>query len=236
VTPTGENGSSRRVRVAVVDSGVHAQHPHLEGCIAGGIGIDDRGREHSDYVDRLGHGTAIAAAIHEKAPDARIFAVKVFDRTLSTTMTGLIAGIDWAIRHDMDVVNLSLGTAKAEHQQALADVVARAAERNAVIVAARDDGGVRWLPGSLRGVLSVQVDPECPRDRYRVADIDGQIVFRASGFPRPIDGLPPERNLSGISFAVANVAAFAARALESAPGATVDDLVRRLSDERVTRA
>jgi subtilisin family serine protease len=140
-------------------------------------------------------------------------------------MTGLVAGIDWAIRSGMDVVNLSLGTAKAEHQPLLADVVSRARERSVVIVAARDDGGVRWLPGSLAGVLPVQLDSDCPRDRYRVADVDGVTVFRASGFPRPIDGLPPERNLSGISFAVANMTGFVALALASASATTVEDVI-----------
>ena len=116
-------------RVAVVDSGVHVQHPHIAGRIAGGVAIDERGGEHADFVDRLGHGTAIAAAILEKAPDAEIHAVKVFDRTLSTTIAGLVAGIDWAIRSGMRVVNLSLGTAKVEHEALLAGVVARARER-----------------------------------------------------------------------------------------------------------
>ena len=75
---------------------------------------------------------------------------------------------------------------------------------------------MRWLPGSLPGVVSVQLDWNCPRDEYRVADVDGVTVFRASGFPRPIPGVPPERNLNGISFAVANMTGFVARALQAA--------------------
>ena len=217
----------RPVRVAIVDSGVHIEHPHIEGHIAGGVAIDDHGREQAGYIDRLGHGTAVAAAIREKAPDAQLYAVKVFDRTLSTTMTGLVAGIDWAIRSGIDVVNLSLGTSRAEHEAALSAVVARARAAGTIIVAARSDGGVRWLPGSLPGVLPVELDPKCPRDRFVAIDIDGVVVFRASGFPRPIEGMPPERNLNGISFAVANMTGFVARALESAP-ATLGELVRTL--------
>jgi hypothetical protein len=37
---------------------------------------------------------------------------------------------------------------------------------------------------------------------------------RASGFPRPIPGVPPERNLKGLSFAVANATGLLAVALE----------------------
>ena len=31
-----------------------------------------------------------------------------------------------------------------------------------------------------------------------------RLIARASGYPRPIPGVAPERNLKGISFAVAN--------------------------------
>ena len=67
--------------VAVVDSGVNVPHPHLP-AVAGGTAFDVEGRQHDDYTDRLGHGTAVASAIHEKAPDADIYAVKVFDDRL----------------------------------------------------------------------------------------------------------------------------------------------------------
>ncbi|HMA22912.1 MAG TPA: hypothetical protein VKP00_02930, partial [Gemmatimonadaceae bacterium] len=39
--------------------------------------------------------------------------------------------------------------------------------------------------------------------------------FSASPYPRPIPGVPQERNLAGVSFAVANVTGFLARAIES---------------------
>ena len=55
----------------------------------------------------------------------------------------------------------------------------------------------------------------CDRNRYRVQETGGGIAFLASGYPRPAPGIPRERNLQGISFAVANMSGFAARALES---------------------
>ena len=41
--------------------------------------------------------------------------------------------------------------------------------------------------------------------------------FRASGFPRPIPGVPPEKNLKGLSFAVANVTGIVARIIADGP-------------------
>jgi hypothetical protein len=80
------------------------------------------------------------------------------------------------------------------------------------LIAAYEDSGVRWLPGSIAGVVPVVLDWDCPRDEYRTSPLpDGRTLYHASGFPRPIPGVAPERNLKGISFAVANVTGLLAR-------------------------
>jgi subtilisin family serine protease len=222
-----------KVRVAVIDSGVYATHPHVGG-VAGGIAIDDHGRLHADYLDRLGHGTAVTAAIKEKAPEAELYAVKVFDRVLSTSIMTLVAAIDWAASAGIQLANLSLGTARLEHEGALRAAIERAGERGLTIVAARDDAGVRWLPGSLPGVVPVQLDWSCPRDAYRVVDIGGTSVFRGSGFARPIDGVSPDRNLNGISFAVANITGLIARCQHETPDAALPAVIARLAAEAMS--
>ena len=192
---------SRIVRVAVIDSGVHASHPHVGG-VAGGVGINADGSEHDDYVDRLGHGTAVTAVIREKAPAAEIFIIKVFDRELAATGIALVAACRRAIRERVDIVNLSLGTTNPEHAAALSEVIAELKHTGALIVAAGEQEGVRWLPGSLEGVCSVTLDWSLDRNEIRST---GPMSYGASGYPRPIPGLPVERNLKGLSFAVANV-------------------------------
>ncbi len=204
------------VRIAVIDSGVHAAHPHING-VAGGVAIAPDDREHPDYTDRLGHGTAVTAVIREKAPAAEIFAVKIFHETLSAPVELLVRAIDWCIASRMHVVNLSLGTANPAHEPLLRATVERVRAAGMILVAAHEDLGVRWLPGSLPGALPVVLDWDCPRDEYRTTPLpDGRALYHASGFPRPIPGLPPERNLKGVSFAVANVTGLLGRAILSA--------------------
>jgi subtilisin family serine protease len=149
--------TGRGVRVAVIDSGVTAAHPHVPG-VAAAVGFDRDGRQLDEAADRLGHGTAVAAAIREKAPAAELLVARVFDRELRT--------------HD----------------------------------------GTRWLPGALPGVVAVTLDWTLPRESCVIEWLeDGGADARASGYPRPIPGVPPEKNLKGVSFAVANVTGLLAR-------------------------
>jgi subtilisin family serine protease len=203
--------ADRRVRVAVIDSGVHAAHPHVGG-VSGGIGIDEHGRRHDDYVDRLGHGTAVTAVIREKAPAAEIVAIKVFDRELASTGAALVAACEYALAVHADIVNMSLGTQNVDHERALTEAVQKLRAAGAVVIAAGEQGGVRWLPGAIPGVWSVTLDWSIPREECRIDRLDERgAAFRACGYPRPIPGVPPDRNLKGLSFAVANVTGIVAR-------------------------
>ncbi|MBS1818330.1 MAG: S8 family serine peptidase [Acidobacteria bacterium] len=224
----GRRLPGRGVCVAVIDSGVHAAHPHVRG-VAGGVAIQPGGAVSGDYTDRIGHGTAVMAAIKEKAPFADCYAVRIFDNRLSASAPTLIAAIDWAVAARVHVINLSLGTANLAHADAFDGAVARAAAAGVTIVAARDDEGVEWLPGSRPGVVGVRADWTCGRDVFTVERLDsGSVVFRTSGYARPIPGVDPRRNLHGVSFAVANMTGFLARALSLEPDGQAADAVETL--------
>jgi hypothetical protein len=200
------------MKIAIVDSGIHAGHPHV-GDVAGGIGVAGDGFS-EDFVDRLGHGTAVAGAIREKAPDAELYAVKIFDRRLSAGIDAITRALEWCIQHQMDLINLSLGTANSGHRERFESVL----PPGALVVSVAG-----MLPGSLPGAIAVAPE-DCPRDTFHYRDR----VFYASPYPRPIPGVPPERNLQGASFAVANMTGFAAQSLQSVPREAVRaELIRR---------
>ena len=79
--------TGRGVVIAVLDSGVHSGHPHVGDALIGRSFADSA--PSADFADRIGHGTAVAAAIREKAPGAEILAVKIFDRQLATNVNVL---------------------------------------------------------------------------------------------------------------------------------------------------
>ena len=180
-TAAGRTG--RGVRVGVVDSGIHAAHPHVRG-IAGGAAIGDDGPTDGDVIDRLGHGTAVAAAIREKAPDAALIAIKVFDRSLATTGSTLASAIRWAATQRVALVNLSLGTTNRDHEPALASAIAEARAANTIVVAASPQDGMHWLPGAIADVVGVELDWACPREALRCASAaGGRCASRRVGFP-----------------------------------------------------
>src|SRR6185436_17757762 len=88
----------RGVVVAVVDSGVDAQHPDLAGQVLPGVDLVD-GNE-SGYRDPVGHGTTNAALIVGRADDdigvigvapaARVLPVRVLDERNVFTDPGVV--------------------------------------------------------------------------------------------------------------------------------------------------
>lgn len=196
------------MRIAIIDSGIHPAHPHV-GEVAGGVELSANG-EGGDYIDRLGHGTAVAGAILEKFPDAQLFAVKVFDQRLTATIGVILQALQWCRAHRIDLVNLSLGTANPAHRDGFLQVLGE----DLLVVSAASA-----LPGSLPQVIGVNADPDCPRDEFRYRDG----AFHASPYPRPVPGVPIAHNLQGTSFAVANMTGLVARVLHSNGRAGIRD-------------
>lgn len=175
------------MKIAIIDSGINPDHPHVGG-VAGGANISNTG-ESGDYLDRVGHGTAVAGAIREKVPEAELYAIKVFDGSLSTNIDILIRAIEWSIAHRMDIINLSMGTANPAHRIRFE----AALTREAVIVSAYEHKRTSLFPGSLDAVIGVALDWECPRDMYRVQMRGTRPVFHASGFHAPYPECRPNR-------------------------------------------
>ena len=193
-----------RLRIAVIDSGVHPGHPHIiaDRLLPGVAILADGTLEQGDdaALDRVGHGTAVTAAIQELAPQALILPIRVFREGLRASPRALIAALDWANAQSADLINLSLGTTNPAHSDHFAAAAARITAR---IVAPRmtADDTPCW-PGMLPGVIAVGLDWDVPRGSARHGD---EGVYYASGYPRPIEGVPQQRNLHGISFATAQV-------------------------------
>lgn len=183
------------LRIAILDSGVNPKHPHVN-CGVTGFNATSSGHE-ADWLDFTGHGTAVAGAILSHVSNAEILAIKIFDQNLRTGIEAIERGLLWALEQKADYINLSLGTTNPEHAARLATLVAR----GAIWVSACEVEGQACYPGALESVAGIISDPSLERDQLRELS---ENRYAASPFPREIPGVPRERNLHGISFAVAN--------------------------------
>ena len=154
----GDGG--RGVDVALVDSGV-SPVPGLAapGKVVYGPDLSDDARDPSKaHLDGFGHGTHLAGAIAGDdassgfvgvAPAARVVSVKVADHDGQTSLSRLLAGLDWVVRNgrrnglNVRVVNLAFGAEGSGdfRSDPLALAVERAWQQGVVVVAAAGNGG-----------------------------------------------------------------------------------------------
>ncbi len=223
--PDLKNLTGAGVRIALIDSGINAEHSHVE-SVAGGIGFsladDGTIQDSQDYSDQLGHGTALAGILRAKAPQAELYAVKIFADRLGGPIAVLEAGLRWTIEQHIQIINLSLGTNKPEHRERLATLVDQACTEGLILVASSPPGLTEMFPAALPGVIGVAGDDQCGWEAYRYIPND-PIPFRAHSQPRPLPGLPQERNFRGHSFASTHVSALLARQVQQHPRLTVEE-------------
>jgi subtilisin family serine protease len=107
-------------KVAVLDTGIDAEHPDLAGKLDGWVEFDHLGRPVSGSTphDSDEHGTHVSGSIVGGrasgqwigvAPEAKVAAAMVLNGEAGGTDAQVLAGIDWAIEQDVDAINMSLG-------------------------------------------------------------------------------------------------------------------------------
>lgn len=119
------------IKVAVMDTGIDYDHPDLGGCFGDGCRVafgydlvgDDYGTGDNPPVpdddpdDCQGHGTHVAGIVGANgtvvgvAPDVTFGAYRVFGCEGSTDADIMIAAMEMALADEMDVLNMSIGSA-----------------------------------------------------------------------------------------------------------------------------
>lgn len=130
--------TGKGVKVGIIDTGIRPNHPDLK--IAGGVTFVEGT---SSYADDEGHGTHVAGIIGALdndigtvgvAPEAQIYAIKALNNTGVGNLSDVLAGIEWAIENNLDIINLSLTSEQGS--SILERVLDKAYNRGILIVAA----------------------------------------------------------------------------------------------------
>lgn len=106
--------------VAVLDTGVDPEHPDIELAADGWIEFTPEGEvADTDPSDQDGHGTHVSGTVTGGAesgvhigvaPDADLYHARVFSEPGGgATFAQVVAGMQWAVESNTDVINMSLG-------------------------------------------------------------------------------------------------------------------------------
>jgi subtilisin len=226
ITPEWAWGGStgRGVRVAVIDSGINPEHPAIGGMVRGFARVFEvEGKydyDEAPHTDQFGHGTACAGLIHKVAPEAELYSVQVLKPTGSGSGGAFAAGVHWAIKNDMQVCNLSLGTTNREFYAALHELADTAYFKNVILVTAANNMPQPSYPSLYASVISVACNDEqdpfrfhfnpAPPVEFGAPGIDVPVAWQGGGYAA----------MTGNSFAAPHIAGIVALILAKHPGLT----------------
>lgn len=213
------------VTVAVIDSGVDADHPAVDGRLDRTMRVDVDGEdvhvvEDPGGTDVVGHGTACAGIIAAVAPGVGLVSIRVLGPDNKGKGRAVAAAVEWAIEAGIGVVNLSLSSRSEAMYAAFHELADRAYFANTLLVCAANNVPGPSYPSLFSAVVSVAAhdvpDPDVwfynpsPPVEFGGYGLDVDVAWRHGGRIRA----------TGNSFAAPHLAGHAARLRSRHPTAS----------------
>jgi hypothetical protein len=148
------------IKVAVLDTGVSGTHPDLKvvkvyNTIAGQPSYDQNG--HGTHVSGTISALKNSFGVVGVAPRVRIYSVKAFNKNGNAYTSDIIQGLDWCIRNNMNVINMSFGM--SEESATVKELIQRAYRKGIVLVASAGNKGTSSgqieFPARMNEVIAV---------------------------------------------------------------------------------
>lgn len=219
------DADGRGVQVAIIDSGVDADHPALRDLVVRRLRVELHGEEaivvdDPGAGDLVGHGTACAGIVAGIAPGVELVSIRVLGADNRGKGRAVAAAVEWAVETGIAVVNLSLSSRSEAMFAAFHELVDRAYFANCLLVCAANNIPGPSYPSLFAAVVSVAAhdvdDPEvwfynpAPPVEFGAYGLDVDVAWRDGGRIRA----------TGNSFAAPHLAGQAARLRSRYPAAS----------------
>lgn len=177
--------SKESLKIAILDSGINKEHEDLKKIKFHEYNILEKDKK---IKDTYGHGTAIAgiiAAIDNKIgvkgilENIELYDVKVLNDEGIGNVNDLIEAIDWCIKNNIDIINISFGLQKDDER--LKQTIDRALKENIIIVASigNNFGMPGDYPARYEGVYAItSINEKLERSKFAAK---GNIDFAMPG-------------------------------------------------------
>lgn len=204
--------TGRGVRIAILDTGIDANHPDLAERVAATTDLTGEGSR-----DDNGHGTHVAGIVaaggdrfRGVAPESSLHVAKVLRSDGGGLTSTVIAGLEWAIEQQVQVINLSLGSSgSSDGTDALSTACNTVMARGVVVcVAAGNDGPRSYSVGSPAAAQQVITVGAC--------SLEGQVADFSARGPTADGRVKPDIALPGVAIT-------SCRAAGTSLGAVVDE-------------
>lgn len=141
--------TGKGVIIAILDSGVNSEKViAAEEFVGSGT-----------TQDESGHGTKVAEIILSMAPDVKIINAKVLDKDNLGSEASVIAGINYAVEQDADIISLSLGGLFEDINSPLVAAVEDAISKGVTVVTASGNCGICGSCNGFVGVATPGISP-----------------------------------------------------------------------------
>ncbi len=217
--------TGRGISVAVIDSGIDANHPDLLGKVVESLEAKGDNKRvlfiPSESGDSAGHGTACAGIINSIAKDAEFYSIKVLGAQASGDGQAFLAGLEYAIKRKFRIINLSLGTTKPQFFAPLHDLLDRAYQAGCIVVAAANNLPQPSFPSVFSSSL-ISVSKSEEKEPFHFGFRFGEVIeLTAPGVNVRTAWLGGGyRSLTGNSFACPHIVGIIALLLETYPDLT----------------
>ena len=215
--------TGRGMTVAVIDSGLEIDHPALLGRVVESVAVelDDDGEPNivaDDAGDMYGHGTACGGIILGLAPDVELVSIRVLGANLKGKGVAFLGALDWAVKHGIEVANLSLSSRREALFPAFHEVVDDAYFKGMKLAGAANNARVASYPTVFSAVFSVAAHAEPDPWRWYY-NPEPPVEFGAWGMDVPVAWNGGGRLVAtGNSFAAPHIAGLLARLCSKHPG------------------